>query len=92
MSIIDVIIGNDNTVNPGDEMILVSCADGYQYKLTEGKIYNCLNGLEEGIFYSRPFVSFIDDNGKKCSCHASRFIRAEDVAHYEEHKKMLAKR
>ncbi len=50
---------------------------GY-YNLTEGKVYECLHGLEEGIFSDRPFVSFIDDNGKECSAHASRFIEVQE--------------
>ena len=37
---------------------------GY-YTLTEGKFYECLYGLEEGIFSDRPFVTVIGDNGKE---------------------------
>ena len=45
-------------------------ADG---RLTDGKVYATLNGIEPGIFENRPFVTVIDDFGKKSSWHASRF-------------------
>lgn len=41
--------------------------------LTRGKAYKCLNGTEEGIFASSPFVTVIDDDGKEYSFHQSRF-------------------
>ncbi len=48
------------------------------YTLTEGKVYECLYGLEEGIFSDRPFVTVIGDNGKEVVAHASRFEVAEE--------------
>ena len=41
--------------------------------LTKNKEYTCLYGTEAGIFYNRPFVTVIDDDGEKFSCHQSRF-------------------
>jgi hypothetical protein len=51
---------------------------GY-YTLTEGKVYECLYGLEEGIFSDRPFVTVIGDNGKEVGAHASRFEIVEET-------------
>lgn len=51
---------------------------GY-YTLTEGKIYTCLYGLEDGIFANRPFVTVINDNGKEVGAHASRFEVVEGI-------------
>ncbi|GEM_PF-3929015 len=45
--------------------------------LTKGKIYTAIYGVEQGIFETRPFVTVIDDDGKKLSCHLSRFILVE---------------
>ena len=56
---------------PG-EMITAHGVHGLT-NLTTGKQYECLHGTEPGIFESRPFVTVIDDNGKKYSCHQSRF-------------------
>lgn len=50
---------------------------GY-YNLTEGKVYECLHGLEEGIFSDRSFVTVIGDNGKEVGAHASRFEIVEE--------------
>lgn len=47
--------------------------DKESMSLTEGKVYECLYGLEDGIFEDRPFVSVIGDNGKEVGAHASRF-------------------
>lgn len=60
------------TFKPCDEMVCLR-TDGYEYSLTEGKTYICLNGTEEGIFADRPFVSFIGDDGREYQAHASRF-------------------
>ena len=61
-----------NTVVPvGAKMKCLSAR--YYPGLTEGKVYECLHGLEAGIFTSRPFVSVIGDDGKKLRGHASRF-------------------
>jgi hypothetical protein len=40
---------------------------------TTGKQYETINGIEEGIFVDRPYVTLIDDAGSKQSMHASRF-------------------
>jgi len=45
-------------------------ADG---RLTDGKVYTALHGIEPGIFEDRPFVTVIDDLGKRWSGHLSRF-------------------
>lgn len=59
---------------------MLKCIGAYDYRhLTEGKVYECLYGLEEGIFESRPYVSVIGDNGDKLSCHASRFELLEEA-------------
>lgn len=47
-------------------------------KLTTGKEYEALFGIEEGIFLDRPYVTVIGDNGKQYSCHASRFKIIEE--------------
>lgn len=38
-----------------------------------GAHYETLEGIEEGIFDNRPFVTIIDDAGNKQSMHANRF-------------------
>lgn len=45
--------------------------------LTRGKIYHSLFGLERGILPGSPFVTVIDDEGKRYSCHAARFYQLE---------------
>jgi len=47
--------------------------------LTQYKTYTTLEGIEEGIFENRPYVSVIDDDGIKCSCHLSRFEIIEEI-------------
>ena len=57
----------------------IKCHAAYDYpNLTEGKIYTCLNGLEDGIFEDRPFVTVIGDKGREVTCHASRFTVVEE--------------
>lgn len=46
---------------------------GISDKLTLGKVYQAIYGLEAGIFADRPFVTVICNTGKHFSCHASRF-------------------
>lgn len=46
--------------------------------LTEGKVYEALNGIEPGIFKNEPYVTVIDDLGKKRRWHLSRFEIVED--------------
>lgn len=41
--------------------------------LTTGKQYETIEGIEEGIFADRPFVTIIDDAGNRQSMHAKRF-------------------
>lgn len=57
----------------------VVCLDsrGYSRRLTEGNIYQCLFGVEVGIFTSSPYITVIGDDGKQVSCHASRFAKAK---------------
>lgn len=43
------------------------------YNLTEGKEYEALNGIEEGIYPSRRLVTVIGDDGKRTVAHATRF-------------------
>lgn len=47
--------------------------------LTFGKNYTTVNGIEEGIFEDRPFVTVIDDYNKLHSCHFSRFELIKEV-------------
>ncbi len=63
-------------MNVGDKIKCVN-ADAY-YELTEGKLYQCLYGLEAGIFETRPFVTVIGDNGNEIGAHASRFKVVEN--------------
>lgn len=52
----------------------IKCRNSAWYDtLTEGKFYECLYGLEEGIFSDSPFVTVIGDNGEEVRAHASRF-------------------
>lgn len=55
-------------------MRLIATGDrGVTGYITNGKEYFAINGLEEGIFEDRPFVTIICNTGKLWSCHASRF-------------------
>lgn len=63
-------------MNVGDKIICIN-ADAY-HELTEGKVYQCLYGLEDGIFETRPFVTVIGDNGEELRAHASRFKVVEN--------------
>jgi len=47
-------------------------------RLTDGKVYTALYGIEPGIFQSRPFVTVIEDTGKTSSWHLSRFEIVEE--------------
>ncbi len=59
-------------MNPNDKVMCVNNS-GY-HNLTEGKKYQCLYGIEPGIFEDRPYITVIGDNGKKVSAHAYRFV------------------
>lgn len=61
-----------DTVIRGQPITCVS-PTGLRARLTTGKVYIALHGLEEGIFSSRPFVTVIDDDGEPATAHASRF-------------------
>ena len=63
-----------NEVHEGTALIAVGTRD---VPLTTGKVYHALFGAEEGIFRSRPFVTVVNDDGDKYSCHLSRFHIAE---------------
>lgn len=60
-----------NVVFKAGQMITAQGTRGTS--LTRGKQYECINGTEEGIFPSSPYVTVIDDNGNQYSCHQSRF-------------------
>lgn len=49
------------------------CLRSLDYYFTEGKEYECLQGLVEGLFPDRPYVEVIDDRGKRVTAHATRF-------------------
>lgn len=59
---------------PAGTPIVARATRGMEHYLTEGKTYIAINGLEDGIFPDRPFVSVIDDNGERIDTHASRFV------------------
>jgi len=42
-------------------------------RLTDGKVYEVLHGPETIFFGDRPYVTVLDDNGKKSMWHLSRF-------------------
>lgn len=48
-------------------------------RLTKGKIYITLHGIEAGIFKDSPYVTVVDDDGRNLSCHASRFEIVKEV-------------
>ena len=56
--------------------IICMASYGY-YNLTEGKEYEALNGIEEGILLTRRLVTVIGDNGKRTVAHATRFKYAD---------------
>lgn len=61
-----------NKVVAGTKLIAIGTR-GYP-DLTEQKSYIAINGAEEGIFETRPFVTVVGDKGINLSCHLSRFI------------------
>lgn len=61
---------------PGTKLRCVRPGDGYN--LCYGSVYVALEGKEEGIFPDRPFVSVIDEAGKRTSAHACRFELVQD--------------
>jgi hypothetical protein len=64
-------IAYDDIVEAGEEVICTG-ARGVRI-LTNGKRYTAINGLEEGIFPDRPYITVITDNGMEGSYHAARF-------------------
>ena len=68
---IESFISHKTKVEPNQVIIAVG-ARGL-HNLTNNKEYICINGTESGIFSDRPYVTVIDDNNNKCSCHQSRF-------------------
>ncbi len=42
-------------------------------RVTTGKEYVAVNGIEGGFFPDRPYVTIMDDNGESLSCHSYRF-------------------
>jgi len=55
----------------GTELIAIGTS-GYN-DLTAGNTYIAINGAEEGIFETRPFVTVVGNRGINLSCHLSRF-------------------
>lgn len=52
--------------------------------LTKNKEYKTLNGIEDGIFSDRPFVTIINDYGKEHSCHFQRFEIVKEIKEIDE--------
>ena len=65
-------------IKPMSELVCVR-ADGYEHDLTEGRVYVCLYGLEDGLFYDRPYVTVVSDKDFEISAHSSRFILREEA-------------
>lgn len=59
------------------KMRLIDNDGSYRYKTTLHKIYEV--ELVEGIFDTRPFYEFIDDNGSRTGCHTYRFEKLSNV-------------
>lgn len=69
-----------NLIGNGKQYI-IKCKrnDGYKNQLTESKVYQTLEGIEAGIFGDSPYITFVGDDNKVHSCHASRFEIVEEV-------------
>ena len=63
------------SIVPGSRIVANGTRD--LRELTRGKVYEAINGREDGIFNDRPFVTVIADDGKKHSYHLSRFLPQE---------------
>ena len=61
-----------SSIVPGSKITAIGTRD--LDWLTSGVDYVAINGREAGIFATRPFVTVVGDDGKKHSCHLSRFI------------------
>ena len=69
-------------VAPGTEIVAIGTRD--LHYLTSGKTYIAINGKEEGIFETRPFVTVVADDGLRHSMHLSRFTLSNRTTCYEE--------
>lgn len=49
------------------------CIRPEDYALLYGNVYVALEGKEDGIFSDRPYVTVLDERGRRTQCHASRF-------------------
>lgn len=60
---------------------IIKCLRNCNYKnsLTTGKIYQTLEGIKAGVFEDSPYITFVGDDNKVHSCHASRFEIIEEV-------------
>lgn len=61
----------NDTLEAGEEIICIGGED--RWFLTNGKRYRAVNGLQEGMFPTQPYVTVIADHGKEVVYHASRF-------------------
>lgn len=72
---IALMICKDPQFVAGQDIVCIGSRD--IAKLTRGKIYKSLNGIERGVLPSSPFVTVINDEGQPYTCHASRFYQLE---------------
>jgi hypothetical protein len=62
----------DNSTSEGLQYTL-KAEDCHSYHITVGKEYKTLKGIEEGMYSDSPYVTFMDDSGKKATSFLSRF-------------------
>jgi hypothetical protein len=67
---------NNPTFKKGDKLRCVGwrTSDG---ELRANRIYEALTDVEEGVFPDRPFITVTGESGRRYSCHAKRFVLAE---------------
>lgn len=63
------------------KMRLVDNSGSYQYTTTLNKVYEVEK--VEGIFETRPFYQFINDEGKETACHLYRFEEIKEESQNE---------
>ena len=61
-----------NIIYKGQLITANGCRGNSEQGLTEGKLYKCINGTESGI-YQEPYVTVINDNGRRSTCYQYRF-------------------
>lgn len=59
------------------KIFLAKAVGTQNYNLTKGREYKV--EVREGIFETRPYVYFTDDNGKPSICHLTRFEKIQEV-------------